>query len=380
RFAIAHKFPAQEVPTRVVGVEFQVGRTGALTPVARLEPVFVGGVTVSNATLHNMDEILRKDVRVGDTVVVRRAGDVIPEVVRVLPDRRPQDAISIQLPNHCPVCGAEVIRIDGESVARCSGGLICPAQRKESIRHFASRRAMDIEGLGQKLIDQLVDNNLIDHIDGLYELSRANLLDLERMGEKSADNLLAAIQRSKQTEFARFLYALGIREVGVTTARTLAAYFGDLDALIAAAAEDLKTEDNPDSKPDERYPNLQHVKDIGPSIAKQICHFFAEPRNQAVIASLRKHGVNWPTVRVEAGPLTGCTYVLTGTLPGYTREEAKDALERMGARVSGTVSKKTTAVIAGESPGSKLAKAERLGIPVLGETELRTLIEDGKNK
>lgn len=380
RFAIAHKFPAEEESTQVVGVEFQVGRTGALTPVARLEPVFVGGVTVSNATLHNMDEILRKDVRVGDAVVVHRAGDVIPEVVRVVKDQRPPDATLIQLPGHCPVCGAEVIRIKGESVARCSGGLICPAQRKESIRHFASRRAMDIEGLGQKLIDQLVDNNLIDHIDGLYELSRDNLLQLERMGEKSADNLLTAIERSKQTEFARFLYALGIREVGVTTARTLAAYFGDLDALIAVAEDDLHTENNPDFKPDERYPNLQHVKDIGPSTAKQICHFFAEPRNQAVIASLRRHGVNWPTAAMKTGPLTGCTYVLTGTLPNYTREEAKVALETLGAHVSSTVSKKTTAVIAGESPGSKLAKAERLGIPVWGETELRTLIKNGKGK
>lgn len=377
RFAIAHKFPAEEAQTRVMDIEFQVGRTGALTPVARLEPVFVGGVTVSNATLHNMDEVARKDVRVGDTIIVRRAGDVIPEVVRVVIDQRPAHARLIQLPAICPVCGSEVMRVEGEAVARCSGGLICPAQRKESVRHFASRRAMDIEGLGEKLIDQLVECGLIDHVDGLFRLTRDDLMKLERMGEKSADNLLQAIERSKQTELPRFLYALGIREVGEATARALAAYFGDLGPLVDAAAEDLLTENDPTIREKERYPRLQQVKDIGPVVARQICHFFADIRNQTVIASLQNQGVSWPaTPAMTAGPLTGQTYVLTGTLNDFSRDQAKQALEARGARVSGSVSSKTTGVIAGSDPGSKLAKAERLGVQILDEEDLRALIGD----
>lgn len=380
RFAIAHKFPAEEAQTRVLGIEFQVGRTGALTPVARLDPVFVGGVTVSNATLHNMDEITRKDVRVGDTIIVRRAGDVIPEIVRVVTDRRPAQTQVIHLPETCPVCGSEVMRIEGEAVARCTGGLICPAQRKESVRHFASRRAMDIDGLGEKLIDQLVDGGLIDHVDGLYHLSREDLMGLERMGEKSADNLMLAIDRSKKTELSRFLYALGIREVGEATARALAAYFGDLGKLTDAASHDLLTEKDPGLKEKDLYPRLRKIKDIGPAIARQICHFFAEPRNQAVITSLQKQGVTWRvTPALEAGPLTGRTYVLTGTLNAYSRDQAKTALEALGARVSGSVSSKTTAVIAGSDPGSKLSKAEQLGVPVLDENGLRALlVNEGK--
>lgn len=375
RFAIAHKFPAEEMQTQVLDVEFQVGRTGALTPVARLEPVFVGGVTISNATLHNMDEIARKDVRVGDTVVVRRAGDVIPEVARVVKSGRPANAMQIHLPSQCPVCDSEVIRIEGESVARCSGGLVCPAQRKESIRHFASRRAMDIEGLGEKLIDQLVEMGMVKHVDDLYRLSSASLSGLDRMGRKSADNLLAAIERSKHTEFSRFLYALGIREVGEATARALARHFGDLDPLIEAAHEDLLTESDPALKPRDRYPCLQQIKDIGPAVAQQICHFFAEPRNQAVIEALRKGGVSWPVAaRATEGPLTGHTYVLTGTLGAFSRDQAKTALESLGARVSTSVSAKTTAVIVGDEPGSKRIKAERLGVPMIDESGLRALL------
>ncbi|AOV18481.1 DNA ligase (NAD(+)) LigA [Acidihalobacter aeolianus] len=382
RFAIAHKFPAEEMPTRVLGVEFQVGRTGALTPVARLEPVFVGGVTVSNATLHNMDEVARKDVRVGDTVIVRRAGDVIPEVARVLTERRPADTQPVELPTACPVCGSEVVRVEGEAVARCSGGLICPAQRKESVRHFASRRAMDIEGLGEKLIDQLVDAGLIDHVDGIYRLTRDQLVGLDRMGEKSADNLLAAIERSRHTELARFLYALGIREVGEATARALARHFGSLEALVEAAEADLLTERDEDIKPKDRYPRLQSVEDVGPVVARQVCHFIAEPRNRNVIAALRDLGVVWPDIadRAVAGDsrLVGKTYVLTGTLEGFSRDQAKAALEALGARVSSSVSGKTTAVIAGADPGSKLAKAEKLGVQVLDEAGLRTLLEGGE--
>ena len=376
RWAIAHKFPAQEELTQVLDVEFQVGRTGALTPVARLEPVFVGGVTVSNATLHNMDEIERKDVRIGDTVIVRRAGDVIPEIVAVLAERRPDDARSIQMPATCPVCGSEVVRAEGEAVARCSGGLICSAQRKESLLHFASRRAMDIEGLGEKLVDQLVELGMVEHVDDLYGLQAEHLVGIERMGEKSAANLIAAIEHSKNTTLARFLYALGIREVGEATARALAAHFGTLDALEEAAHEDLRSEENPETKPKDRYPLLQSVPDVGPAVAAHVCHFFAQQRNQGVIRKLQEAGVHWPEVKPRGeGPLKGSTYVLTGTLENSTRDEAKAALEALGARVSGSVSKKTTAVIAGRDAGSKLDKAEKLGVEVLDEAGLIALLE-----
>jgi DNA ligase (NAD+) len=376
RWAIAHKFPAQEELTRVLDIEFQVGRTGALTPVARLEPVFVGGVTVSNATLHNMDEIERKDVRIGDTVIVRRAGDVIPEIVAVMTDRRPDDARSIEMPATCPVCGSEVVRAEGEAVARCSGGLICSAQRKESIRHFASRRAMDIEGLGDKLVDQLVELGMIDHVDDIYRLQAERLAAIERMGEKSAANLIEAIERSKDTSLARFLFALGIREVGEATARALAAHFGTLQALQEAALEDLRSEDDPEIKAKDRYPRLQAVADVGPAVAANVCHFFAEKRNEEVIRKLREAGVHWPEAKPQGeGPLKGSTYVLTGTLEHRTRDEAKAALEALGARVSGSVSKKTTAVIAGRDAGSKLDKAEKLGVEILDEAGLNALLE-----
>jgi DNA ligase (NAD+) len=376
RWAIANKFPAQEELTRVLDIEFQVGRTGALTPVARLEPVFVGGVTVSNATLHNMDEIERKDVRIGDTVIVRRAGDVIPEIVAVMTDRRPDDARSIEMPATCPVCGSEVVRAEGEAVARCSGGLICSAQRKESIRHFASRRAMDIEGLGDKLVDQLVELGMIDHVDDIYRLQAERLAAIERMGEKSAANLIEAIERSKDTSLARFLFALGIREVGEATARALAAHFGTLQALQEAALEDLRSEDDPEIKAKDRYPRLQAVADVGPAVAANVCHFFAEKRNEEVIRKLREAGVHWPEAKPQGeGPLKGSTYVLTGTLEHRTRDEAKAALEALGARVSGSVSKKTTAVIAGRDAGSKLDKAEKLGVEILDEAGLNALLE-----
>ncbi|MEJ2633513.1 MAG: NAD-dependent DNA ligase LigA [Acidihalobacter sp.] len=376
RWAIAHKFPAQEELTKVLDIEFQVGRTGALTPVARLEPVFVGGVTVSNATLHNMDEIERKDVRIGDTVIVRRAGDVIPEIVAVVAERRPDNARNIEMPATCPVCGSEVVRAEGEAVARCTGGLICSAQRKESLLHFASRRAMDIEGLGGKLVDQLVELGIVEHVDDLYGLQAEQLAGIERMGDKSAANLIGAIDHSKNTTLARFLYALGIREVGEATARALAAHFGTLDALEEAAGEDLRSEDDPELKPKDRYPRLQAVADVGPAVAAHVCHFFAQPRNQEVIRKLRKAGVHWAEAKPQSeGPLKGATYVLTGTLESRTRDEAKAALEALGARVSGSVSKKTTAVIAGRDAGSKLDKAEKLGVEVLDETGLNVLLE-----
>lgn len=362
RWAVAHKYPAQEELTKLLGVEFQVGRTGALTPVARLEPVFVGGVTVSNATLHNMNEIERKDVRIGDTVIVRRAGDVIPEVVAIVPERRPKDAKKIHLPAHCPVCGSQVVRPEGEAVARCSGGLYCPAQRKESIKHFASRRAMDIEGLGDKLVDQLVDTGLIDHVDGLYALTQEQIAGLERMGEKSAENLIAALEKSKDTTLARFIFALGIREVGEATAKALAKHFGDLEPLMQADEE-----------------ALQEVPDVGPVVASHIAAFFHQRHNREVIEKLVKAGIHWEKVEVKreaAGPLAGNTYVLTGTLSRMTRDQAKAKLEALGAKVAGSVSKKTTAVIAGAEAGSKLEKAEALGVEVLDEDAFLKLIAE----
>jgi len=361
RWAVARKFPAQEELTRVLGIDVQVGRTGAITPVARLEPVFVGGVTVTNATLHNEDEVRRKDVRIGDTVIVRRAGDVIPEVVSVIAERRPREARRFVMPKRCPVCGADIERVEGEAVARCTGGLYCEAQRKQAIRHFASRRAMDIEGLGDKLVEQLVDLKLVDDVAGLYTLDADTLAGLERMGEKSADKLIAALDESKRTTLDRFLYALGIREVGEATARALAQAFGELDALMNASAQELEA-----------------VRDIGPVVAQHIVHFFEQAHNRDVIRRLLEAGVSWPLVkRARRQPLQGKTYVLTGTLSAMTRDQATQQLQALGATVAGSVSGKTTAVIAGEKAGSKLAKAGKLGIPVLFEEDLLGLLRGG---
>ena len=362
RWAIAHKFPADEALTVVKGIEFQVGRTGALTPVARLAPVFVSGVTVSNVTLHNIDEVHRKDVRVGDTVVVRRAGDVIPEVVSVILDKRPQDAARVQLPQSCPVCGSQVLRVEGEAVARCTGGFTCRAQRQEALRHFASRRALDIEGLGDKLIEQLVEREQVRSPADLYALTLPQLSQLERMGEKSAANLLAAIEKSKNTTLPRLLYGLGIREVGEATALALARHFGTLEPLMAA---------------DERA--IRQVPDVGPVVAAHVAAFFASDEHRRVIKALRDKGVKWPDIERAAattGPpaLSGRTVVITGTLGSMSREQAQEALTARGARVSGSVSKKTSFVVAGSEAGSKLAKARELGVPVLDEQQLIALL------
>ena len=358
RWAVAHKFPAEEASTTLEAVEFQVGRTGALTPVARLDPVFVGGVTVSNATLHNMDEIARKDVRVGDTVVIRRAGDVIPEVVRALPDRRPKGAQTIALPDACPVCGSEAERTEGEAVARCTGGLVCRAQREAALRHFVSRHAMDIEGLGSKLITVLIEQDLLQSPADIYALTAEQLAGLDRMGDKSAANLVAAIDRSRDTTLARFIFALGIREVGEVTAKSLAAHFGDLDPVMEADDEALLA-----------------VPDIGPVVAQHVRAFFDEPRNREVIGALRSAGVQWPAVQSSGGGvLQGKTLVLTGTLPDMTRDEAAARIEAAGGRVTSSVSKKTDYLVAGEAAGSKLAKAERLGVTVLDQDGLLALL------
>lgn len=362
RWAIAHKFPADEALTVVKGIEFQVGRTGALTPVARLAPVFVSGVTVSNVTLHNIDEVHRKDVRVGDTVVVRRAGDVIPEVVSVILDKRPQDAVPVQLPQSCPVCGSQVLRVEGEAVARCTGGFTCRAQRQEALRHFASRRALDIEGLGDKLIEQLVEREQVKSPADLYALTLPQLSQLERMGEKSAANLLAAIEKSKHTTLPRLLYGLGIREVGEATALALARHFGTLERLMSA---------------DESA--IRQVPDVGPVVAAHVAAFFASDEHRRVIKALRDKGVKWPDIERAAatpGPpaLSGRTVVITGTLGSMSREQAQEALSARGARVSGSVSKKTSFVVAGSEAGSKLAKARELGVPVLDEQQLIALL------
>ena len=362
RWAIAHKFPAQEELTVIEDVEFQVGRTGAVTPVARLKPVFVGGVTVSNATLHNMDEIRRLDVHIGDTVFIRRAGDVIPQVVKVVPEKRPAKAPTVEMPEHCPVCGSDIVQIEGEAVARCSGGLYCPAQRKEAIRHYASRKAMDIEGLGDRLIEMLVDEGMVSTVADLYRLTKFQIASLERMGDKSAANLVAAIDRSREPVLWRFLYALGIREVGEATAKGLAAHFGTLEAI---------------SEADEA--SLQTVPDVGPIVAGHIRSFFGQPHNQETLAALKKAGVTWQeeqVLSVDEQPLSGQTWVLTGTLSGMTRDQAKEKLEQLGARVAGSVSKKTACVVAGEAAGSKLAKAEQLGVPVLDEAGLANLLRE----
>ena len=353
RWAIAQKFPAQEELTVIEDVEFQVGRTGAITPVARLKPVFVGGVTVSNATLHNMDEIRRLDARIGDTVFVRRAGDVIPQVVKVVAERRPHSTREVELPDVCPVCQSDIVQIEGEVVARCSGGLFCPAQRKEAIRHYASRKALDIEGLGDKWIDILVDRELVNTVADLYLLKKADLTGLERMGEKSAGNLIDAIDRSRNPVLWKFLYALGIREVGEATAKGLASHFGTLEA-IGQADEDA----------------LQSVPDVGPIVAGHIRSFFDQTHNQETIQALKDAGVQWQTEEISASdkPLKGETWVLTGSLSGMTRDDAKAKLESLGAKVAGSVSGKTSCVVAGEAAGSKLTKAENLGVPVMDES------------
>lgn len=359
RWAIAQKFPAEEALTTIEGVEFQVGRTGALTPVARLAPVFVGGVTVSNATLHNMDEIARKDIMIGDTVVVRRAGDVIPEVARVVLDKRTDASIRIELPETCPVCDSAVLHTDTEVKARCTGGLRCAAQRREAIKHFASRRAMDVDGLGDKLVEQLVDAGLIESVADLYTLSEEAVQSLPRMGQKSAANLIAAINTSKKTTLARFIFALGIRDIGESGGALLASRFGSMEAVIAADEE-----------------ALIGIDDIGPIAAASVQAFFANPENLAVVEALLKAGIEFPeTQSVEVDTvLDGKTYVLTGSLSVFTRDQAKQKLQQLGAKVSGSVSKKTTAVFAGDSPGSKVTKAESLGVPLLDETALLALI------
>jgi DNA ligase (NAD+) len=360
RFALAHKFPAEEAVTELLDISIQVGRTGALTPVARLAPVFVGGVTVTNATLHNEDEIRRKDVCIGDTVVVRRAGDVIPEVARILPEKRPLAARQFIMPTSCPVCGSQVVRNPDEAVARCTGGLYCPAQRKQALLHFASRRAMDIEGLGDKLVEQLVDSAVVRTPADLYRLGLLALVNLERMAEKSASNLLAAIEQSKQTTLARFIYALGIRNVGEATAKDLARHFASLDRLLAA---------------DEAQ--LLQVTDVGPIVAQSIRQFCSEPHNLEVIEQLRAAGVVWSEGEAPVPPrgaVVGKVFVLTGSLPSLTRDAAKELIEAAGGKVSSAVSKKTDFVVAGAEAGSKLEKARLLAIRVIDEGQLLTLL------
>jgi DNA ligase (NAD+) len=360
RFALAHKFPAEEMATEVLAIDVQVGRTGALTPVARLKPVFVGGVTVTNATLHNEDEVRRKDVRVGDTVIVRRAGDVIPEIVRVVKEKRPQGTREFVLPKKCPECGSAVVRLPDETIARCSGGLVCPAQVAQALLHFAGRRAMDIEGLGEKLVEQLVGGHIVRTPADLYKLGVAALGELERIAEKSAANVVAAIDKSRKTTLPRFIFALGIRHVGEATAKELARHFGQLDALMAA---------------DETA--LQEVADVGPVLAQSIRQFFAEAHNREVIAQLRAAGVEWPEStpqRAPPGKLAGKAFVLTGALPTLSRDEAKELIERHGGKVTGSVSKKTHYVVAGAEPGSKLDRAGELGVPVINEKQLKDLL------
>jgi DNA ligase (NAD+) len=361
RWAIAYKFPAQEVMTRLLDVDFQVGRTGAITPVARLEPVFVGGVMVSNATLHNMGEITRKDVRIGDVVIVRRAGDVIPEVVMPVTEQRQSELQLPEMPAHCPVCRSEVIKPEGQAAYRCTGGLVCAAQRKEGIKHFASRKALDIDGLGDKLIEKMVELEMIQSVGDLYHLKLSQLSALERMAEKSATNLLKSIEVSKLTTLPRFIYALGIREVGQATAEALALFFREIKSLMST---DFET--------------LQQVDDVGPVVAKNIIRFFEQPNNIAVVTDLIEQGIHWPKViapdPVNALPLLGQTFVITGTLEGLGRDQAALMLKQRGAKVSTSVSAKTTAVIAGEKPGSKVTKADSLGVDVLSQEQFEALI------
>ena len=361
RWAVAHKYPAQEELTEVLEIEVQVGRTGAITPVARLKPVFVGGVTVTNATLHNEDEVRRKDIHIGDTVVVRRAGDVIPEVVRALIERRSPDARAFVMPQTCPSCGAAVHRDEDEAIARCTAGLYCPAQRKQALLHFASRRALDIDGLGEKIVDQLVDNNLVRTPADLFRLEAPALAALERMGDKAAANLVQAIGQCRETTLARFIYALGIRNVGESTARDLAAHFRGIDAVMAA--DEMR---------------LQQVTDVGPVVAQSVAAFFADAHNREVIADLLAAGIQFAPIAEpeQAAPgMAGKTFVLTGTLPTLSRDEAKARIEAKGGKVSGSVSKKTHYVVAGAEAGSKLTKAQELGVPVLDESALVQLLD-----
>ena len=367
RFALAHKFPAQEVLTEVTGIDVQVGRTGAITPVARLKPVFVAGVTVTNATLHNEDEVRRKDVRIGDTVIVRRAGDVIPEVIASVSERRPADAREFVMPTHCPVCGSPIVRPEDEAVARCSGGWInCPAQKKGGLQLFASRKAMNIEGLGEQLIDQLVDKKIISDAADLYRLDLETLSGLDRMADKSASNLLNELEKSRQTTFARFLYALGIRHVGEATARSLAEHFGNLKDL-KQASED----------------QLLDIDDIGPIVASSIKQFFDDPCNCELIAKLQNCGVHWPeramTAKSGILPLQNKKFVLTGTLSSLTRDEATEIIRNQGGKVSSSVSKNTDYVLAGSEPGTKLVKAQELGIRILDENEFMQLVKNDEN-
>ena len=358
RFAIAHKYPAQEEITTVLGIDVQVGRTGAITPVARLAPVLVGGVTVTNATLHNEDEVRRKDVRIGDTVVVRRAGDVIPEIVSVVLDRRPSNTQVFVMPTRCPVCESHIERLSDEAVARCSGGLFCAAQRKQALLHFAQRRAMDIEGLGDKIVDQMVDLNLVRTPADLYRLGFAALVNMERMGEKSADNLLQSIAQSKKTTLARFIFGLGIRHVGESTAKDLAKHFGGIRALMDAPMDELLM-----------------VNDVGPVVADSIVSFMSEPHNREVIEQLLVSGIEFQNEeRITTVDLSGKTFVLTGTLPTLSRDQAKELLEAAGAKVAGSVSQKTSFVVAGSDAGSKLDKATELSIPILDEVALLKLL------
>jgi len=360
RWAVAHKFPAEEEVTKLLAIDVQVGRTGTLTPVARLEPVFVGGVTVTNATLHNQDEIERKDVRIGDTVIVRRAGDVIPEVVGAIKSKRKKGARLFKLPAKCPECGSAVVRLEDEAASRCTGGLYCPAQRREAIRHFASRRAMDIEGLGDKLVDLLDQQNLIENVADLYDLKAEDIAALERMGEKSAENLIEALEASKSTSLPRFVFALGIRQVGEATAQTLAQHFGNLKALSKAKPEALEA-----------------VPDVGPIVAESISTFFKQSHNDEVIKKLIKAGVRWDDIKVKPVaelPLAGKTFVLTGTLSSMTRSDAKARLQSLGAKVAGSVSKKTSYVVVGVDPGSKATKAKQSGVPLLSEHEFTDLL------
>ena len=361
RFAIAHKFPAEEALTRVLGIEVRVGRTGAITPVARLEAVFVGGVTVTNATLHNADEMRRKDIRIGDTVVVRRAGDVIPEVVEVKMELRPRDAREFTLPAACPACGSAVVRSEDEAVARCSGGLVCPAQRKQALLHFAGRRAMNIDGLGERIVDQLVESGMVATPADLYALRQEQIASLERMAEKSAANLIAALERSRAATLDRFIYALGIRNVGESTARDLARHFGGLDRLMAATEAEL-----------------EQVRDVGRVVARSIRQFFDEPHNRAVLQALRASGIHWQESAPEPGrPATASkTFVLTGALPHLSRDAAKALIEARGHRVAGSVSKSTDYVVAGDDAGAKLERARALGVAILDEDKLRKLLEE----
>ena len=363
RWAVAHKFPAQEMLTTVLGIDVQVGRTGKLTPVAKLAPVFVGGVTVTNATLHNEDEARRKDVRVGDTVIVRRAGDVIPEVVSVLLDKRQGNAAIFTMPRICPVCGSAAVREEGEADYRCTGGLFCSAQRKQAILHFAQRRAVEVEGLGDKLVDQMVDAGIIHTLPDLYRLGFVALTHLDRMADKSAQNIVDALEKSKQTTLPRFLFGLGIRHVGEATAKELARHFGKLDAIMDATEEQLLA-----------------VADVGPIVAKSLRTFFDQPHNREVVEQLRACGVTWPEgepAPVAAQPLSGKTFVLTGTLPTLGREDAKALIEAAGGKVAGSVSKKTSYVVAGAEAGSKLDKAQELGVAVLDEAQLKEMLDGG---